>query len=969
MRTKPTAILLAIAILLLPAIGRANDDAGAILKTTGLRGGLGLVIGASDTDLAKALAAKSELYVQLLQGEPKTAAKWGAELAAKGFADREKLGVRGAAFNAENYGSDLFNLVVVEDPAGLGEAKLADLFRILVPRGFVAFKNPPATHADQAKALKMDAVAIDGFPAAYRKPTRTFEWRPTDSLKWRAGMRAHMWIGIGGPTHGGGKFFYREWLEAKDGWPTGRSRLYARDAFNGRVLWSREGPVNWKRWRVGQYTHRNWCLGADSAGRLFAVTLDGKFVCLDGATGEQRFELMASGAALGYVRPVRDKYVLFAGKVFDAATGKRLWAWRGKYTTVHKDTLVVSDGATLTVRKLADGAEVFKTTLPWRAGRERKPMGLLHVGSHIIVTEGHRWERPYRVTALAADTGTVAWTRELGGTFALPAHGEKGKTFAAHVRYSKLDEKLLIHAKTSYFFDRYPNQKEIRFARIDLATGKVEDEDYGLKAKLHGNACGTDTPQRLGDWLYYHHNVWLNVRTMERRFPYLVHPGCSLAPQAAYGMIYNSPGRKGHSIQGITAIGPADITFDQAPGGKVFHRYAPRTAFAEPTKATDWPTFRGNNARGNAAAVDLGPKLREAWSVKIGLGGRSYGQMYAQRTGLTQPVIAYGLAYVADIPAQRIVAVDVTDGREKWTRHIGSRVDFPPTIYKGLCLVASKDGFVTCLDAKTGQPVYRLLIAPRERYIGGQEKLESLWPTAADVMVDSDGVAHVAAGFATTAHGGYRTVSFKADTGEVVDSKTHHEPFAPAGYPRPKSHANIFTQPLKGGWRLAGVRLDDMLGFGNSISRTNEDRSHALLCDAPRRHESRLSGRVIAFDEKLCVAWNFPYGAASWANDKPLHLTAKAVAGRKAKPLWQSPPIELVADDLVLTPKHVYAVGHCRRVKGTPEVWTLSRADGKVLSKTPVPGFPSYMGSSASSDRLFVSTREGKLFCYQATAR
>jgi len=111
------------------------------------------------------------------------------------------------------------------------------------------------------------------------------------------------------------------------------------------------------------------------------------------------------------------------------------------------------------------------------------------------------------------------------------------------------------------------------------------------------------------------------------------------------------------------------------------------------------------------------------------------------------------------------------------------------------------------------------------------------------------------------------------------------------------------------------------------------------------------------------VAWNFPYGAASWANDKPLHLTAKAAAGKKA-PLWKSPPIELVADDIVLTPSYVYCVGHYRRVKGEAEVWVVSRADGKVLSKTPVGGFPSYMGASASGNRLFVATREGKLICF-----
>jgi hypothetical protein len=52
-------------------------------------------------------------------------------------------------------------------------------------------------------------------------------------------------------------------------------------------------------------------------------------------------------------------------------------------------------------------------------------------------------------------------------------------------------------------------------------------------------------------------------------------------------------------------------------------------------------------------------------------------------------------------------------------------------------------------------------------------------------------------------------------------------------------------------------------------------------------------------------------------------------------------------------------------VKGEPEIWVLSREDGKVLAKTPVDGFPAFLGMSASGQRLFVSTREGKLICFE----
>jgi hypothetical protein len=268
------------------------------------------------------------------------------------------------------------------------------------------------------------------------------------------------------------------------------------------------------------------------------------------------------------------------------------------------------------------------------------------------------------------------------------------------------------------------------------------------------------------------------------------------------------------------------------------------------------------------------------------------------------------------------------------------------------------------LDAKTGQPIYKLLVAPRERFIGGQEKLESLWPTAADVMVGKDGVARASAGFSSMIHGGNREVAFKPETGEVVESEVNFEPFNEAGYPPPKSQTGIYTEPLAGGWRLCSTPIDDMLGFGNSISRTNEDRANEVFRDTAGNASSRARGRPIAFDEGLCVAHFIPYGGESWDLKQPMFLLA--VDKDPKKPLWKSEPVELVGDDIVLTPRHAYVVGHYRRVEGKPEIWTVSREDGKVLAKTPVDGFPTYLGASASGNQLLVSTREGRLICYRA---
>lgn len=955
LRTRMLLVFLALCPVVSYA-GPVGEDAAVLLESTGVKGGLCLMLGAKDLNLSKALAAKSAVFVQVLQQDAKLAVQWGAMVAGNDFADREKIGVRDAAFDPEDYGTNLLNLIVVEDAAALGKAKLADLCRILVPQGFVALRMAPASFAGEAKELNMVECAAGGFAAVWQKPVKPVEWRPCDSLKWRAGMRAHMACGIAGPTFGAGRFYYREWLEADGGWPNGTTQLVARDAYNGRVLWIKQEDAPWSTWRTSAWTGWNWTLAADESGRLFAVTKDHKLVCYDGATGEQRFELLGQGVNPGYVRTHLDKYVIYNGIVFSAEDGKQLWRHGGKATAIHEEELIESDGVSIRARKLTDGSEVYKADLAWRGDRVKKDLSLKHLGSHLLVLEGGRWQRPWVVTALSPSTGEKLWSTELGGLFALPPQGPKGSAlFGGIVNYVRMGDKLLAYCITPYFYERGPEQKESRFTSIDLATGKIDKEDYGGKGRLFGSACATEQALALGDYLLYHHNVWLNYKTMERVFPYLVHPSCSLQPPVAYGMVYNSPGRKGGSVQGICAIGPADIAFDQAPGGKGLRRYGDAPASGAPAAPGDWPTFRANNARGNATDGDLGDKLEKLWEAEVGLGGHTYGQMNAERTGLTQAVVANGVAYVSDIGAQRVVALGTKDGKQKWVAHIGSRVDFPPTIHNGLCLVASKDGFVTCLDAKTGAFVYKLLVAPRERLIGGQEKLESLWPTAADVMVGKDGVARSSAGFSSTIHGGNREVAFKPDTGEVVESKTNYEPFNESGHPGPKSNTNICTEPLAGGFQLRSRAIDDMLGYGNSISRTNEDRGGEVFSDG------RIGGRVIAFDEGLCVAFQTPRGE-SWALAGPMQLVA---AGKDPKkPLWTSDPIELIADDIVLAPKFVYVVGHYRRVKGEPELWILNREDGKLLAKAPVGGFPSYMGVSAADGRLFISTREGKLICF-----
>jgi hypothetical protein len=95
----------------------------------------------------------------------------------------------------------------------------------------------------------------------------------------------------------------------------------------------------------------------------------------------------------------------------------------------------------------------------------------------------------------------------------------------------------------------------------------------------------------------------------------------------------------------------------------------------------------------------------------------------------------------------------------------------------------------------------------------------------------------------------------------------------------------------------------------------------------------------------------------------PIYFLASE--GSPNQTLWKSAHIELIADDIVLTPSYIYGIGHYRRTQNIPEVWVMSRTDGQVVGKTPIDGFPAYLGASAADGRLFVATREGKLICYR----
>lgn len=179
------------------------DDADTILDKTKIRNGICLIL-SDDLAFTKSLASKSNLYLHVLQKDPQKALAWGAEIAKTTNPDREKISVLHAELKTENYATNLFNLIIIENQSYINNTKLSDLNRILVPNGVLLCRQASTEYTKEAKLLEMNSLEIPSFSCALKKNIKPIEWLPCDSLKWRAGMRAHMAYGIGGATHGAG---------------------------------------------------------------------------------------------------------------------------------------------------------------------------------------------------------------------------------------------------------------------------------------------------------------------------------------------------------------------------------------------------------------------------------------------------------------------------------------------------------------------------------------------------------------------------------------------------------------------------------------------------------------------------------------------------------------------------------------------------------------------------------------------
>jgi outer membrane protein assembly factor BamB len=610
-----------------------------------------------------------------------------------------------------------------------------------------------------------------------------------------------------------------------------RWMLIARDAFNGLRLWARPlGKWGWQCWNTRE-THGRFGMPIHIARRLVAagdrvyVTLDfnGPVTALDAATGKviMTYEGTAYTDEILYCNGLLILSVAKApqlpGRFSDgppvpkevvalqAESGKILWR-RGDYLgiasmenalerfthlslTAGGEQIYLLEEDAVVCLAMKTGKELWRWFRPPKTDRRGhipyKPgnlCALVAAGDIVLFAQAAEpytratWNRSVKceLTALAAKTGKPLWSRECGkwGPCVQPD-------------LFLIDGLVWTHAAEGY-----------ALLGIDLANGEVKREfsTQWAFSEAHHHRCFRNKATELFILTARRGIEFLDLAAERSQKHHWVRGVCRYGIMPCNGLVYVPPhpcqcyiqeklngffalaAANGKTARSMAA-GGEDKTSATARGGEGASAAdaATSTAAANAARlergpayhkattaphnaATDeWPTYRHDARRSGSNPVCVVPDdLAPRWETAIG--GRP-----------SATTIANGTLFVADIDGHRVRALAADTGKLRWSFTAGGRVDTPPTIYQGLALFGSADGWVYAVDAADGRLAWRFRAAPQERRILAFGQLESPWPVHGTVLI-KDGLAWVAAGRSTHLDGGIHVLALRPETGELI----HH---------------------------------------------------------------------------------------------------------------------------------------------------------------------------------------------------
>jgi outer membrane protein assembly factor BamB len=823
-----SASLFALSTILCAQSPDALRDSSAILDASGCAGGICVLVGVDQPDLALAFAKQGPFVVHCLAGSIPQRDALRTAIQQQGLYGTVSVDLYTPG--RLPYRENLVNLVLV---ANTVELVPTEVFRVLAPLGMAAYQkgaNESCGSAMQALGAKPQTDGrwtlgakpwpesidewthylhgADGNPVAQDTvvgPPRRYQW--LGEPRWQRSHETDS--SISSLVTARGRMFYISdeapislagQHDLPDKW-----RLVACDAFNGTPLW--KVPIErwgWREWKPSWFNTRPGDVPLNVQKRLIAVgdhvyaTLGyhAPVSQLDARTGEiLRTYDNTAGAneilvldGILYASVVQD-YRLHVVAV-NTETGATLWTsdktYGGtvtdyvKWTAMHGKTAaprlepaanLATDGRTVA---LVDGPNLVGVDA--KTGKERWSTPFPHAkgdeNAGGIRAKDNTWNGSMIVSQ---NTVVQASPNQLAGLDAVTGKvlWTQPKRYIGHLWYEWKDIFLIDGLVWTWGPElergEYGHGKRVQRGQYPLFI-----KGYDLRTGENRKSVALDNTFNAN----HHHRCYRNKATS--RYVIASRRG------SEYVNLAGGPHTIDNWIRGTCHVGmmpanglqyapphPCQCYIEEKLNG--MNAVGPATEMV-PAPPDTTPALQTGPAFGKIQAT---PVAEDDWPTfrhdaeRSGAsqtelpGGLKLLWQRGLGKGVTPPVVADGALLVADTDRHQVLCLDAASGTPRWRFTAGARVDSPPTYHEGLVLFGCTDGYAYCLRATDGVLAWRLRAAPETRLMAAFGQLESVWPVHGSILVQK-GVAYFAAGRSSELDGGIRVFAVEPATGKVL---------------------------------------------------------------------------------------------------------------------------------------------------------------------------------------------------------
>ena len=785
-------------VCLAAAAASPEQQAKEILDAAGVKGGLVVHLGCGDGKLTAALHASESYLVQGLDADAANVANVRAHIQSLGVYGKVSAEVcKGARLP---YADRLVNLVVADD---LGPIPMAEVMRVLAPEG--------VAYVGGKKTVKPRPADIDEWTHYLHGPQNNAVAQdptigPPRSLRWTAPPR---W----GRTHeelaslsamvtsGGRLFSILDDAPHISLWYPAEWKLIARDAFSGVKLWNKPIPLwndHLRHFRSGP-THLPRRLVAVGNDVFVTLGFAAPVTRLDAATGEVvhtykgterteeivchdgvlylmvgTSEVTRSGAGLslrGEPEPTATRFLI----ALDVQSGKELWRKNAKGSdfilplsvTALRDKVFYQDTRGIACVDARTGSQ------KWLAKRPTPSKRYGWSTSTLVITEDVVLCADRKMVGKAGGTPPPAKTDPTWGVTCFGVAGVDRKGPCELIAYAMADGRELWSAPCGVGYNSPVDVFAIDstvwlgpgFGQgYDLKTGEVRKK-FSVKAQPVGMVHHRCYRNKASSHFIFTAKDGIEVIDVRKGWVgnnSWVRGTCQYGIVPANGMIYAPPDACGchpkARLQGFNALSttlPTSATGKPvSEAGRLIKGPAYGKASTAGTAGDAWPMYRHDALRSGATKATVPGSVKLAWATEIG--GK-----------LTQPVFSGDKVFVASVDTHQLHALSADDGAKAWSHTAGGRIDSAPTLHEDLVLFGSADGWVTCLDQRDGQIVWRFHAAPEARLIVDDGRVESSWPVHGSVLVHN-GAAVFTAGRSSYLDGGIYLYRLNPRTGKML---------------------------------------------------------------------------------------------------------------------------------------------------------------------------------------------------------